>query len=226
MPSSKTFKISLRRTTMNVSPISALRAAMLQSGKRSENSLEKQYLAQARPALLGIGAKEREPEDDGSRKKKRKGMRHIPVARLESGWGDNGPSRSSTRSGEARVLRHARRGMNAWRTGKGAGTTIASGERARPQRQGPRSDRKREHSRHRLVTSVPRLRNSQLACNAHLPTIRSLSSSLAACTSYDMYALPPVRFCSHQAFKRQENTNIQTTELSVRLFRKSPRSQC
>ena len=93
-------------------PISAFGAAMLRgmgwtdgavaskSDKRSKNGLKELYLPPARPALLGIGAKEREPEDDGSGKKKRKGpdMRYIPVARQESGRGDNGSSRSGTGS--------------------------------------------------------------------------------------------------------------------------------
>ncbi|KAI9568185.1 DExH-box splicing factor binding site-domain-containing protein [Boletus coccyginus] len=91
-------------------PISAFGAAMLRgmgwtdgavaakSDKRSKNGLTNLYLPQARPALLGIGAKEREPVDDGSGKKKPKGpdMRYIPVARKESGRGENGSSRSGT----------------------------------------------------------------------------------------------------------------------------------
>jgi len=91
-------------------PISAFGAAMLRGmgwtdgpvaakwDKRSKNGLANLYLPQARPALLGIGAKEREPVDDGSGKKKPKGpdMRYIPIARKESGRGDNGPSRSGT----------------------------------------------------------------------------------------------------------------------------------
>lgn len=91
-------------------PISAFGAAMLRGmgwtdgavaskfDKRSKNGLTQLYLPQARPALLGIGAKEREPEDDGSAKKKPKGkdMRYVPVARKESGRGENGSSRSGT----------------------------------------------------------------------------------------------------------------------------------
>ncbi|KAG9314803.1 DExH-box splicing factor binding site-domain-containing protein [Chiua virens] len=88
-------------------PISAFGAAMLRGmgwtdgaiaskgAKRRENGLTELYLPQARPALLGIGAKEREPEDDGSGKKKQKGpdMRYVPVARKEGG-----SSRSGTTS--------------------------------------------------------------------------------------------------------------------------------
>jgi hypothetical protein len=91
-------------------PISAFGAAMLRGmgwtdgavasklDKRSKNGLTELYLPQARPALLGIGAKEREPDDDGSGKKKPKGkdMRYIPVARKESGRGENASSRSGT----------------------------------------------------------------------------------------------------------------------------------
>ncbi|KAF8434136.1 DExH-box splicing factor binding site-domain-containing protein [Boletus edulis BED1] len=91
-------------------PISAFGAAMLRgmgwtegvvapkSDKRMKNGITELYLPQARPALLGIGAKEREPQDDGSGKKKPKGpdMRYIPVARRESERGENGSGRSGT----------------------------------------------------------------------------------------------------------------------------------
>lgn len=91
-------------------PISDFGAAMLRGmgwsdgavapklDKRRKNGLTKLYLPQARPALLGIGAKEQEPDDDGNGKKKPKGqdMRYIPVARKESGRGDDRSSRSGT----------------------------------------------------------------------------------------------------------------------------------
>ncbi|KAF8132429.1 DExH-box splicing factor binding site-domain-containing protein [Boletus edulis] len=89
-------------------PISAFGAAMLrgmgwtegvvapQSDKRGKNGLMELYLPQARPALLGISAKEREPQDDGSGKPKGPDMRYIPVARRESGRGENEPNRSGT----------------------------------------------------------------------------------------------------------------------------------
>ena len=91
-------------------PISAFGAAMLRgmgwtdgavaskSDKRRKNGLTELYLPQARTALLGIGAKEQEAMDDGSGKKKRKGadMRYIPVARKESGRGEDASSRSGS----------------------------------------------------------------------------------------------------------------------------------
>ncbi|KAF8443919.1 DExH-box splicing factor binding site-domain-containing protein [Boletus edulis BED1] len=89
-------------------PISAFGAAMLRgmgwtegavapkSDKRGKNGLMELYLPQARPALLGISAKEREPQDDGSGKPKGPDMRYIPVARRESGRGENEPNRSGT----------------------------------------------------------------------------------------------------------------------------------
>ncbi|KAF8557085.1 hypothetical protein OG21DRAFT_1601850 [Imleria badia] len=93
-------------------PISAFGAAMLRgmgwtdgavalkSDKRSKNGLKELYLPQARPTLLGLGAKEQEPVDDGSGKKKKKGpdMRYIPIARKEGGRGEDGSSRSGTGS--------------------------------------------------------------------------------------------------------------------------------
>lgn len=97
-------------------PISAFGAAMLRgmgwsegavaprSDKRRQNGLKELYLPQARTALLGIGAKEREVVDDGSGKKKPKGpdMRYIPVTRKESGRGENGSSRSGSVSDRER----------------------------------------------------------------------------------------------------------------------------
>lgn len=94
-------------------PISAFGAAMLRgmgwtdgavapkSDKRRKNALRDLYLPQARPALLGIGAKEQEPDDDGTGKKKSKrpDMRYVPIARKVSEKGEN--SRSSTASGRS-----------------------------------------------------------------------------------------------------------------------------
>ncbi|KAK2467861.1 hypothetical protein APHAL10511_000156 [Amanita phalloides] len=75
-------------------PVSQFGAAMLRgmgwndSSATSQNGKDhvKPYLPQARPALLGIGAKEKEIFDDGSRKKKdnrRPERRYVPVVRKE-----------------------------------------------------------------------------------------------------------------------------------------------
>ena len=91
-------------------PISAFGAPMLRgmgwtdgavaskSDKRRKGGLTELYFPQARTALLGIGPKEQEAMDDGSRKKKQKGadMRYIPVARKESGRGEDASSRSGS----------------------------------------------------------------------------------------------------------------------------------
>ncbi|KAF8837716.1 hypothetical protein BDN67DRAFT_972567 [Paxillus ammoniavirescens] len=93
-------------------PISAFGVAMLRgmgwtdgavaskSKKGQKSGLIEPYLPQARPALLGIGAKEREPDDDGSGKKKlrRPEKRYIPVVRKESEKAESGGSRSGTTS--------------------------------------------------------------------------------------------------------------------------------
>ncbi|KIK79684.1 hypothetical protein PAXRUDRAFT_833989 [Paxillus rubicundulus Ve08.2h10] len=93
-------------------PISAFGVAMLRgmgwtdgtvaskSKKGQKSGLIEPYLPQARPALLGIGAKEREPDDDGSGKKKlrRPEKRYIPVVRKVSEQGESGGSKSSTTS--------------------------------------------------------------------------------------------------------------------------------
>ncbi|KAG6336767.1 hypothetical protein ID866_2336 [Astraeus odoratus] len=88
-------------------PVSAFGLAMLRgmgwaegtvaskSEKGRKHGLVEPYLPQARPALLGIGAKEQEAMDDGSGKHKKrfKDKRYIPVVRNE------GDESSGSRSG-------------------------------------------------------------------------------------------------------------------------------
>ncbi|KAG2124675.1 DExH-box splicing factor binding site-domain-containing protein [Suillus clintonianus] len=97
-------------------PITAFGAAMLRgmgwvdggavtsSERAKKNALVEPYLPKSRPALLGIGAKEQEVLDDGSKKKKRRGdeKRYIPLVRQES-------SREESRNGSATVSRRASR---------------------------------------------------------------------------------------------------------------------
>jgi hypothetical protein len=72
-------------------PVSQFGAAMLRGMGWSDGSAKggkhvEPYLPQARPALLGIGAKEKEALDDGSVKKKRNGRperRYVPVVKKE-----------------------------------------------------------------------------------------------------------------------------------------------
>ncbi|KAG1817526.1 DExH-box splicing factor binding site-domain-containing protein [Suillus subaureus] len=94
-------------------PITAFGAAMLRgmgwvdggavtsSERAKKNALVEPYLPKSRPALLGIGAKEQEVLDDGSKKKKRRGdeKRYIP---LESRNGSATVSRRASRSPERR----------------------------------------------------------------------------------------------------------------------------
>lgn len=72
-----------------------------QSASRKGKGPVEPWLPQARPALLGIGAKEKEVLDDGSKKKKgrtRANEKYVPLVKVEkrSGEGDSG-SGSSTR---------------------------------------------------------------------------------------------------------------------------------
>lgn len=98
-------------------PITAFGAAMLRgmgwvdggavtsSERAKKNALVEPYLPKSRPALLGIGAKEQEVLDDGSKqKKKRRGdeKRYIPLVRQES-------SREESRNGSTTVSRRASR---------------------------------------------------------------------------------------------------------------------
>ncbi|KAI0695029.1 DExH-box splicing factor binding site-domain-containing protein [Cytidiella melzeri] len=62
------------------------------------------WLPQARPALLGIGAKEKEQFDDGSKGKKKKTFvdkRYIPVIKQERRAGESGSRESDSRSGSS-----------------------------------------------------------------------------------------------------------------------------
>ncbi|KAG1776036.1 DExH-box splicing factor binding site-domain-containing protein [Suillus placidus] len=95
-------------------PITAFGAAMLRgmgwvdggavtsSERAKKNALVEPYLPKSRPALLGIGAKEQEVLDDGSKKKKRRGdeKRYVPLVRQES-------SREESRNESAIVSRRA-----------------------------------------------------------------------------------------------------------------------
>ena len=74
-------------------PVSQFGAALLrgmgwkegQAASRKKKGLVEPWLPQARPALLGIGAKEREVFDDGSKKKgkARPDKRYVPVMKVE-----------------------------------------------------------------------------------------------------------------------------------------------
>ena len=90
-------------------PVSQFGAALLrgmgwkegQSASRKNKGLVEPWLPQSRPALLGIGAKEREVFDDGSKGKKgakaRPDKRYVPVIKKErSSDGTNGSERESS----------------------------------------------------------------------------------------------------------------------------------
>ncbi|KAI6128742.1 DExH-box splicing factor binding site-domain-containing protein [Pisolithus thermaeus] len=95
-------------------PVSAFGLAMLRgmgwtegtvaskSDKGKKHGLVEPYLPQARPALLGIGAKEQETLNDGSGKSQRKSKdkRYVPVLRRD-GREESGSSRSGTASRRA-----------------------------------------------------------------------------------------------------------------------------
>jgi hypothetical protein len=128
-------------------PITAFGAAMLRgmgwvdggavtsSERAKKNALVEPYLPKSRPALLGIGAKEQEVLDDGSKKKTRRGdeKRYIPVVRQES-------SREE-RNGSATVSRRASRSPER-RSGGGS----SKRDDDRPRRDSDR-DRRRERDR-------------------------------------------------------------------------------
>ncbi|KAG1776112.1 hypothetical protein EV702DRAFT_1113219, partial [Suillus placidus] len=54
--------------------------AVTSSERAKKNALVEPYLPKSRPALLGIGAKEQEVLDDGSKKKRRGDeKRYVPL---------------------------------------------------------------------------------------------------------------------------------------------------
>lgn len=89
-------------------PISQFGAAMLRgmgwkegqaASRKPGKGMVEPYLPTARPALLGIGAKEQEALDDGSKRKPRKApMKYIPVAKMERSDSNRERSRSPVRS--------------------------------------------------------------------------------------------------------------------------------
>lgn len=89
-------------------PISQFGAAMLRgmgwkegqaASRKQGKGMVEPYLPAARPALLGIGAKEQEVFDDGSKRKPRKAaMKYMPVAKLERTGSNRERSRSPVRS--------------------------------------------------------------------------------------------------------------------------------
>ncbi|KAG2031698.1 hypothetical protein BDR03DRAFT_90793 [Suillus americanus] len=79
--------------------------AVTSSERAKKNALVEPYLPKIRPALLGIGAREQEVLDDGSKKKKRRGdkMRYIPLVRRSQE-----SSREESRNGSAIDSIHGR----------------------------------------------------------------------------------------------------------------------
>ena len=163
-------------------PVSQFGAALLRgmgwkegtsASRKPGKGLIEPYLPSARPSLLGLGAKEQEVYDDGSKKggkSKRPDRRYVPVVKQErSDTPSNGTrdrSRSPRRSSTAIPSRHSSRSPNRY---KGRSERRENsrrreslydtegrdrdGERRRDVRDGrhdderDRSDRKRERSR-------------------------------------------------------------------------------
>ncbi|PIL23369.1 hypothetical protein GSI_14680 [Ganoderma sinense ZZ0214-1] len=130
-------------------PVSQFGAALLrgmgwkegQSASRKNKGLVEPWLPQSRPALLGIGAKEREVFDDGSKGKKgakaRPDKRYVPVIKKErSSEGGGGSERES--SSRRRSPSPARNGSR----------RSPSPDR-RKDRDGRRDDRERDRDRYR-----------------------------------------------------------------------------
>ncbi|KAF8070373.1 DExH-box splicing factor binding site-domain-containing protein [Lyophyllum atratum] len=113
-------------------------AATRQPGK----GLVQPYLPEARPALLGIGAKEREVLDDGSGKKggaiKRPERRYVPLVKKER---DDQPSSRSDSSDRRRERSRSPRPRN------DASTTVSRRSSKSRERGGSSDDRRRDEDR-------------------------------------------------------------------------------
>ena len=142
-------------------PVSEFGAAMLRGmgwtgdGKGKKNV--QPWLPQSRPALLGIGAKEKEVFDDGSKKKlfRKPDKKYIPVIKKERPVGSSASSRNRTpspsrHSGSRRVTRSPSPGSkdrNDDRRGDRNGDVRQDRDRDRDRRKD--QDRGSERRRHR-----------------------------------------------------------------------------
>jgi len=144
-------------------PVSQFGAALLRgmgwkegtaASKKQKGPIEP-YLPQARPALLGIGAKEKEVFDDGSKKKGGKGKpdrRYVPVIKKErrgEGEEDGARERSRERSGSA-TLSVKRRSPSPERKSSRRYSRTPSPDRRRDRdrdRRGSEYDRDRDRDR-------------------------------------------------------------------------------
>ncbi|KAJ6497799.1 DExH-box splicing factor binding site-domain-containing protein [Mycena sanguinolenta] len=109
------------------------------ASRKPGKGLVQPYLPEARPALLGIGAKEQEVFDDGSNKKgnKRPERRYVPVVKQDR------PGRSSSSGpGESSRARSPRR-----ESGSASVSRRSSRSRSPARRRDYDDDRKRESSR-------------------------------------------------------------------------------
>ncbi|KAJ2916325.1 hypothetical protein MD484_g4106, partial [Candolleomyces efflorescens] len=129
-------------------PVSQFGAALLRgmgwkegtaASRKPGKGMVEPYIPASRPALLGIGAKEQEVFDDGSKKKHKKpAEKYMPVVKMDRGGSnrDRERSRSPHRS-SARTSRHSSRSPD-----RGSKSS-----RSYPEESRHRRDRDYEHSR-------------------------------------------------------------------------------
>jgi G-patch domain len=151
-------------------PVSQFGAALLRgmgwkegtsASRKPGKGLIEPYIPSARPALLGIGAKEQEVYDDGSKKggkSKRPDRRYVPIIKQErSDTPSNGTrdrSRSPRRNGSGRTSRHSSRSPSRYNSRSERRYDTEGQDRDRERRRDrrhdderDRSDRKRDRSR-------------------------------------------------------------------------------
>lgn len=129
-------------------PVSQFGAAMLrgmgwkegQAASRKGKGMVEPYIPASRPALLGIGAKEQEVYDDGSKSKyksKRPERRYVPVLKQDRETSERSESRRRSRSPD-RSANHSRR------SSRSPSRQDRERERSRYDRDGE-SSRRRDH---------------------------------------------------------------------------------
>lgn len=139
-------------------PVSQFGAALLRgmgwkegtaASRKPGKGLVQPYLPEARPALLGIGAKEQEVYDDGSSRKapKRPERRYVPIVRKDKDGNVVPEERSYSRNGSGR---HSRRSSRSPDRSKDDSTRESSKwDRDRDYGREHRRDRDRDRDRRR-----------------------------------------------------------------------------
>ncbi|KIK68949.1 hypothetical protein GYMLUDRAFT_153090 [Collybiopsis luxurians FD-317 M1] len=133
-------------------PVSQFGAAMLRgmgwkegtAASRKGNGIVQPYIPEARPALLGIGAKEMEAFDDGSKKgsNRRPEKRYVPVVKMDRNG--NIISTGEARRRDSEKERHRDRSSSPKRDSRASSRRSSPDRRSHDERDGHRDYRRRD----------------------------------------------------------------------------------